>query len=98
MAGRPKHFGGLAIASRAVAGLVGGYALAAFFATTVALLSGGSQTEAALAGAVPSFLVLTGAILWAFAARSALRAWLGIGVPALLLAGATWWLKSKGAS
>lgn len=96
MAGRPHNFGGLAIASRALAGLAGGYALAAFFATTLALLSGGGRAEAAHAGAVPSFLVLTAAILWAFAARSALRAWLGIILPTLLLACATWWLKNGG--
>lgn len=82
----------LAVASRAAAGILGGYALAAFFTTTVALLSRAPREEAALLGAVPSFLLFALAIVWAFAARTATRAWAGIGLPALALAALTWWL------
>ena len=82
------------VASRAAAGLGGGYALAAGFTATVALLSSAPREEAAYAGAVPSFLLLAGAIVWAFTARSAARAWLGVGLPALaLVAAAAWWLR-----
>jgi len=82
----------LAVASRATAGILGGYALAAFFTTTVALLSQSPREEAAYLGAVPSFLVFALAIVWAFAARTAIRAWAGIGLPALVLAALTGWL------
>lgn len=81
-----------AIAARAVAGLGGGYALAACFSTTVALLVRTPREEAAFLGAVPSFLLLAGAVIWAFSARTVTRAWLGIGLPALVLAALTWWL------
>ena len=82
----------LAVAARAAAGILGGYALAAFFTTTVALLSRAPREEAANLGAVPSFLVFALAVIWAFAARTAIRAWAGIGLPALVLAALTWWL------
>lgn len=88
----------LAVASRALAAIAGGYALAAFFATTVALLARAPREEAAYLGAVPSFLVFAGAAIWAFVARTALRAWLDIGLPALALAATTWWLLQKSAS
>lgn len=82
----------LAVASRTLAALGGGYALAAFFSTTVALLVRTPPEEAAYLGAVPSFLVFAGAVVWSFAARTATRAWLGIALPALALAALTWWL------
>jgi len=87
----------LAVSARTVAALGGGYALAAFFTTTVALLARAPREEAAYLGAVPSFLVFAGAIVWAFAARTVLRAWLGIALPTLALAALTWWL-SRGAT
>jgi Protein of unknown function (DUF3649) len=82
----------LAVAARTGAGLLGGYALAAFFTTTVALLARAPREEAAMLGAVPSFLVFAAAIVWTFTARTAARAWAGIGLPLLVLAALTWWL------
>lgn len=87
----------LAVASRALVALGGGYALAAFFTTTVALLARAPREEAAYLGAVPSFLVLAGAIVWAFTARTVLRAWLGILIPLLALAATTAWLSRAAA-
>ncbi len=80
------------MAARVVAGIAGGYALAAFFSTTVALLVRTPREEAALLGAVPSFLVFAAAIVWAFTARSVARAWAGIGLPIAVFAVLTWWL------
>lgn len=95
----PDHRAGLrrrlAILSRAVAAVVGGYALASVFAVACAVLPGaravlpGARADAVLAGMLSSFAVYVGAFLWAFAASSALRAWLGLLLPAALLAGAT---------
>lgn len=88
----------LAVASRTGAGILGGYALAAFFSTTVALLVRTPREEAAFLGAVPSFLVFATAIIWAFTARTAARAWAGIGLSFLVLATLTWWLARSPAS
>lgn len=87
----------LAVAARIAAAALGGYALAAFFTTTIALLVRTPREEAAALGAVPSFLLFAGAVVWAFAARTTARAWLGIGLPALALAAVTWWL-ARGAT
>lgn len=88
----------LAVGSRTVAAIVGGYVLAALFTTTVALLAHAPREEAALLGAVPSFLIFAGAIIWAFTARTAGRAWAGIALPTLILAALTWWLTRSAAS
>lgn len=82
----------LAVTARAVAGIGGGYALAAFFTTTVALLVRTPREEAALLGAVPSFLVFAAAIVWAFTASTVARAGAGIGLPLAVFAALTWWL------
>lgn len=85
------------VAARTTAGVVGGYALAAFVSTTIALLVRTPHEEATAMGALPSYLVFAGAVIWAFTARTAARAWLGIGAPALVLAAVTWWL-ARGAT
>ncbi len=82
----------VAVLARVLAAIPGGYALAACFTTTVALLARAPREEAAYLGAVPSFLLFAAAIIWAFTARSVARAWAGIGLPLALLASATWWL------
>lgn len=83
-----------ALLSRVVAALFGGYALAAL--TSVAALALPMDTvEAVLAGMQASFLVYAGAVIWVFAARSAVRAWLGLAVaavPLFVLACKTWTL------
>jgi lipopolysaccharide export LptBFGC system permease protein LptF len=88
----------LAVASRALAAIVGGYALAAFCTTALALALRTPREEAALLATLPSFLLYAGAILWAFAARRAWQAWAGILVPTLIAAGITWWLRGGAAS
>jgi len=80
------------VASRVGAAVLGGYALAAFFASTVSLLVRHPREEALHLGTLPSFLVFLAAVLWAFASRSAWRAWLGILIPLSLLALLTWLL------
>lgn len=88
----------LRVLARVLAAVLGGYALAALSAVAVALLYRAPREEAVLAASLPAFLVYAGAVLWAFAARSAVRAWLGIGVPAVLLGALVWWLKHPGAT
>lgn len=76
-----------AIASRVLAALLGGYALAALMASALALafaaLGLGTRAEGVQAAGLLSFALYTGAAIWCFAARSALRAWLGLAVVGL---------------
>lgn len=81
-----------AVASRALAALGGGYALASALAAVVAVhlqpwLSD-SRSEATITGVMLGFVAYAAAFMTAFAARSAWRAWAWVLGPALLL-GAT---------
>lgn len=67
--------------SRVVAAVLGGYALAHALPITLAAALPLPRAEAALFAIQLSFLVYTGAVLWAFAARSAVAAWLGLLLP-----------------
>jgi len=70
--------------SRIVAALFGGYGLGAL--TSVAALAlPMARSQAVLAGMLASFVVYTAAVIWVFAVRSALRAWVGLAVAAALL-------------
>ncbi|PLC49371.1 iron uptake protein [Pollutimonas subterranea] len=73
------------LASRIVAALVGGYALAAL-ASVAAVALPISRSEAVLTGMLASFAVYASAVVWVFAVRSAWRAWGGLLVAALPLA------------
>ncbi|CAN7276324.1 DUF3649 domain-containing protein [Pseudorhodoferax sp. LjRoot39] len=78
------------IAGRVLAAALGGYALSALAMADLALLlprvGGATQAEAVLVASLCSFVVYTGVALWAFATRSAVRAWLGLCGAGLLLA------------
>jgi hypothetical protein len=76
----------LAVASRVVAALAGGYLLASLANVAISLLLPLARAEAVVSGMMLSFLVLLVAILWCFACRSATRAWLGLLVWGALLA------------
>lgn len=77
---------GAAIASRILAAAAGGYALSAASAVWLAVALPGPRSEATTAGSLASFAVMTGAVLWAFAARTPARAWTGLAIPAAALA------------
>lgn len=88
----------LGVLARVLAAALGGYALASLASVALALVYRAPREEAVLAACVPAFLLFAGAVLWAFAARSAWRAWLGVGVPTLILGALVWWLKLPTAS
>ena len=94
--GSARHRWGVAF--RALAALPGGYTLAALVASALALLSSASREEALAAAVLPAFLVQIFAAIWSFWASTAARAWLGIGIPGLLLGLLVWWLRSSRAS
>ncbi len=80
------------IASRSVAAIAGGYALAATTSSFLALALPMDRAQAVLTGMLVAIVVCACAALWAFAVRSALRAWIGIALPALAMGAATFWL------
>ncbi|MBX3665001.1 MAG: DUF3649 domain-containing protein [Burkholderiales bacterium] len=82
--------------SRIVAALFGGYALAAL-ASVAALVLPMPKPQAVLTGMLTSFAVYAGAVIWVFAVRSALRAWVGLSVAAVFLLPAAWFVWTQGA-
>lgn len=76
----------LGVASRAAAAIVGGYALSALVATVSAIYFPSTRTEAAIFGMLLSFVIYVMAVMWVFAVRTALRAWMGLLLPAIPLA------------
>ena len=78
-----------------MAAALGGYALATTLSTAiVALVASGfgamARVDAVLVAMQLSFVVYAGAVMWAFAARSARGAWLGLAVPSFLGALVAW--------
>lgn len=74
----------LGVASRSIAAIGGGYAIAALVAMACAAFLPIGRLDAVLAGMLLSLLIQAGAAIWVFAARSATRAWIGLlllGVP-----------------
>lgn len=82
----------LAVASRAVAAILGGYVLSALATFALAIFLPLSRAEASMTATLLSFLIYTCVVLWVFATRTAWRAWMGIVVPSLVL-GALIWLQ-----
>ena len=88
----------LAVASRALAAIGGGYALSALAATAMALYLPLHRAEAVITGTLASFVVYTCAVMWAFAARNAWRAWGGLVLPCAVLACSLWLAQTVGAA
>ena len=76
--------------SRIVAALIGGYLLTYAFTAALARLLPMDKVDALVVATLPSFLVYTLVILWAFACRNAWRAWAGMAL-ALPLAAVGFW-------
>lgn len=77
------------ITSRVGAAVVGGYALATAVALGAAALPG-SRAESVQIGIMLGFIAYAAAMIWAFAARSAVSAWTGLIGPAAVLAVIGW--------
>ena len=87
----------LAVAARILAATAGGYGVSALAATALALWLPATRLEAALTGTLASFIVWVVAVLWVFAADTAARAWLGLGMLALPIA-VLMWMRLSGAA
>jgi hypothetical protein len=100
MPGIPANFGALriwcrpgaaarrraGILMRLLAGIGGGYALAALFTMTLSIGLPLPRSEAVLTATMASFAIYAAAIVWAFAAPGMLRAWAGLLAVAVALA------------
>ncbi|WP_455807885.1 DUF3649 domain-containing protein [Pseudomonas koreensis] len=78
----------LAIVSRTLAAVFAGYLLASLFSTCIAQWLPITRAEAVVTGMMFSFLAYLGAVLWCFACRTALLAWVGVLTPCALLGAA----------
>lgn len=73
----------LAVASRAVAAIGGGYVLAACSNALLAVALPMARSQAVLTSMLVAIVVYAAAAMWAFATATAARAWIGITLPAL---------------
>ncbi|MFO2462409.1 DUF3649 domain-containing protein [Pseudomonas sp. 15FMM2] len=85
----------LAVASRVLAAVVGGYLLASLASVCMTLWLPVSRADAVVSGMLSSFVFYLLAVIWCFACSSATRAWLGVLVPSAVLAalaGLAYWM------
>ncbi len=76
----------IAVTSRSVAAIFGGYGLASAFAAALAVWLPMSRADASITAQVSAFAVYACAVVWVFATRSNMRAWIGmIGLTLLFL-------------
>lgn len=64
--------------SRIIAAIVGGYGFTYAFTAALARVLPVNKVDALISATLLSFAVYTSAVLWAFACRSARRAWAGL--------------------
>ncbi|MHC6224087.1 DUF3649 domain-containing protein [Pseudomonas sp. X10] len=87
----------LAVTSRSLAALLGGYLLASMASICITLLAPLPKVDAVLSGMMLSFVFYVLAFIWCFACRSAWRAWFGVLLPSLVLGminGLAYWMKN----
>ena len=76
----------LAVTSRVLAAVVGGYLMASLAAICLALWMPTSRADAVITGMMSSFVFYLRALLWCFACRTAWRAWFGVMLPSAAFA------------
>lgn len=84
----------LSVASRALAAVIGGYALTALATFALAIFLPLSNAEASMTATLSSFLIYTCVVIWVFATRTAWRAWAGI-IASMAVLGALVWLQRQ---
>ncbi|MDN2708537.1 DUF3649 domain-containing protein [Janthinobacterium sp. SUN118] len=82
----------LGVASRSVAAIAGGYLLAALVTMLLSVSLPMARSEAVMTATLLSFAIYTCAVMWVFATASALRAWLGLAIPAAVIAAILHWM------
>jgi uncharacterized protein DUF3649 len=87
------------VLSRCVAAALGGYALVTLLHVAMIAVLPWDDYKALLFSSQTGYLYYTGVIIWCFATRTAMRAWLGLGLVALPLALIdAWYLFQRGVS
>lgn len=81
--------------ARALLALLGGYAVAACWAAALARLLPGAKADATLVATMAAFVVYALAAIWAYAARSTLRAAVGLLAAGALAALIAWLLRGN---
>jgi hypothetical protein len=76
----------LIVLSRLLAAAGGGYAFTYTATASLAVLLPATRSEAVLIASMLSFVIYTGAILFAFGAQDLRRVWLGLLLPAIVCA------------
>jgi hypothetical protein len=76
----------LAVTSRILAALFGGYLIAALTSVCITQWVPMPRADAVVTGMMSSFLAYLLVVIWCFACRTAWRAWAGILLPAAILA------------
>jgi hypothetical protein len=85
------------VLSRSVAAAAGGYAVVTLLHVALPAILPWHDYKALLFSSQTGYLYYTGIIIWCFAARTAGRAWLGLGVVALpLVLIDAWYLIHRG--
>lgn len=69
--------------SRILAAIVGGFGFTSAVVISLPLLLPGNRVESVLWATLAGFALWTGAVVWAFAAHSAARAWGGLALASL---------------
>jgi len=77
---------------RGLAAVVGGYGVANLVPVALTAGWGWTRVDAALAAMQFSFVVYAAAVMWAFGARSARVAWIGLGGVALVAGAVVGWV------
>lgn len=75
------------IALRAITAIIGGYVLTNLIGCLLPLLLPMSKSDAVMSAILLSFLIYTCVIIWVFSVRSVHKAWRGVSLLSLLLAG-----------
>jgi len=78
----------LAVTSRILAALFGGYLVAALTSVCVSQWMPMARADAVITGMLLSFLAYLVVVLWCFACRTAWQAWIGVLLPGALLGAA----------
>ena len=76
----------LAVTSRILAALFGGYLIAALASVCITQWVPMSRADAVVTGMMASFVAYLLVVIWCFACRTAWRAWAGVLLPAAILA------------
>ena len=80
------------VAARVLAAALGGYLLTSALATLLALALPFERAQAVMAGSDIGVLFYLPALMWAFHARSAARAWAGLLLCTAAVSAVCWWL------